>query len=95
MNRRASLAILMGKQKKSVSKLTAAVVTVTNTFDPYTGAWGFEQAAHLLRRTTFGPTYAQMKQATSDGLDATISLLFESQPLPADPIYYNFCSTTQ
>jgi len=90
MNRRASLALLMGKQKKSVSKLTAAVVTVTNTFDPYTGAWGFEQAAHLLRRTTFGPTYAQMKQATSDGLDATISLLFESQPLPADPIYYNF-----
>jgi uncharacterized protein (DUF1800 family) len=90
MNRRASLALLMGKQKKSVSKLTAAAVTVTNTFDPYTGAWGFEQAAHLLRRTTFGPTYAQMKQATSDGLDATISLLFESQPLPADPIYYNF-----
>jgi uncharacterized protein (DUF1800 family) len=90
MNRRASLALLMGKQKKSVSKLTAAAVTVTNTFDPYTGAWGFEQAAHLLRRTTFGPTYAQMKQATSDGLDTTISLLFESQPLPADPIYYNF-----
>jgi uncharacterized protein (DUF1800 family) len=90
MNRRASLAILMGKQKKSVSKLTVAAVTVTNTFAPYSGAWGFEQAAHLLRRTTFGPTYAQMKQATSDGLDATISLLFESQPLPNDPIYYDF-----
>jgi len=90
MNRRASLAILMGKQKKSVSKLTVAAVTATNTFAPYSGAWGFEQAAHLLRRTTFGPTYAQMKQATSDGLDATISLLFESQPLPNDPIYYDF-----
>ncbi|MFK7773874.1 MAG: DUF1800 family protein [Saprospiraceae bacterium] len=90
MNRRASLALLMGKEKKTISKSTTATATVTNTFDPYTGAWGFEQAAHLLRRTTFGPTYAQMKQATSDGLDATISLLFESQPLPADPIYYNF-----
>lgn len=90
MNRRASLALLMGKQKKSVPKSTTAAATVTNTFDPYTGTWGFDQAAHLLRRTTFGPTYAQMKQATSDGLDATISLLFESQPPPADPIYYNF-----
>ncbi|MFK8009268.1 MAG: DUF1800 family protein [Saprospiraceae bacterium] len=90
MNRRASLALLMGKQKKSVSKSATATAMVTNTFDPYTGVWGFEQAAHLLRRTTFGPTYAQIKQATSDGLDATISLLFESQPLPADPIYYNF-----
>ena len=90
MNRRASLALLMGEQKESVPKSTTAATTVTNTFDPYTGAWGFEQAAHLLRRTTFGPTYAQMKQATSDGLDATISTLFENQPLPADPIYYNF-----
>lgn len=90
MNRRASLALLMGQQKKSVSKSTTAAATVTNTFDPYTGVWGFEQAAHLLRRTTFGPTYAQMKQAASSGLDATISLLFENQPLPADPIYYNF-----
>ena len=90
MNRRASLALLMGKQKKAVPKSTTVAAIVTNTFDPYTGAWGFEQAAHLLRRTTFGPTYAQMKQATSDGLDATISLLFESQPFPADPIYYNF-----
>ena len=90
MNRRASLALLMGKQKESVPKSTTTTVAVTNTFDPYTGTWGFEQAAHLLRRTTFGPTYAQIKQATSDGLGATISLLFENQPLPADPIYYNF-----
>jgi len=90
MNRRASLALLMGKQKKSVSQKTTAAATVTNTFAPYTGVWEFEQAAHLLRRTTFGPTYAQMKQAVSDGLDATINLLFESQAPPADPIYYDF-----
>ncbi len=90
MNRRASLALLMGKQKKSVPKLTTAAVTVTNTFAPYTGTWGFEQAAHLLRRTTFGSTYTQIKQATSDGLNATVDLLFESQPLPNDPIYYDF-----
>lgn len=90
MNRRVSLALLMGKQKKSASELTTSVTTVTNTFDTYTGTWGFEQAAHLLRRTTFGPTYAQINQATSDGLNATISKLFENQSLPADPIYYNF-----
>lgn len=90
MNRRASLALLLGKQQKSVSKSITRMTTVTTSFTPYTGTWGIDQAAHLLRRTTFGPTYAQIKQAASDGLDATLDLLFENQPLPADPIYYNF-----
>ena len=90
MNRRSSLALLLGKQKKATQKTMTPAATVTTSFSPYTGPWGFEQAAHLLRRTTFGPTYAQIKQATADGLDATITTLFESQPLPSPPVYYNF-----
>ena len=29
----------------------------------YTGVWNENQAAHLLRRTLFGPTYTQIKAA--------------------------------
>ncbi|HFC01373.1 MAG TPA: DUF1800 family protein, partial [Phaeodactylibacter sp.] len=93
MDRRASLAVLFGKKEKQSTfkqKSASTAAVVTNTFNPYTGTWGMEQAAHLLRRTTFGPTYAQIKQAATDGLDATISLLFQNQPLPDPPIYYDF-----
>jgi len=90
MNRRDSLSVLFGKRKKTASKTIAPPTLVTGFFSPYTGAWGFEQAAHLLRRATFGPTYTQIKQAVTDGLDGTISLLFQDQPLPDLPIIYNF-----
>jgi len=50
---------------------------------PYTGTWGFEQAAHLLRRTTFGATYAQMQTALTDGLNTTVSQLLMPVPYPS------------
>ena len=90
MNRRDSLSVLFGKRKKTTSNTIAPPTPVTGSFSPYTGTWGFEQTAHLLRRTTFGPTHAQMKQAVADGLDGTISLLFQDQPLPDPPILYNY-----
>ena len=59
-------------------------------FAPYTGSWTFDEAAHLLRRTTFGPTKARILQAVNEGLDGTIATLM-STPTPADPpIYYDF-----
>ena len=86
MNRRSTLATLLGKNKK-----TAAQTTLVNaSLAPYTGPWGIEQAAHLLRRTTFGPTYAQIQQAANDGLQTTLAQLFADQPLPDPPIYFNF-----
>ncbi|MFZ2900345.1 MAG: DUF1800 domain-containing protein [Saprospiraceae bacterium] len=53
---------------------------------PYSGPWAFEQAAHLLRRTTFGPTYDQLQWATDQGLEATLAKLFEETPLPDPPL---------
>ncbi len=42
-------------------------------------------AAHLLRRTLFGPRWDEIQQAVDDGLDATVSLLLYPLPFPAPP----------
>ncbi|GJM36048.1 MAG: hypothetical protein DHS20C18_50490 [Saprospiraceae bacterium] len=97
MDRRATLATLTGRKRAG-----ATTTTQTSTksilglnrqqtgLEPYAGPWEFAQATHLLRRCTFGPTYAQMKQATADGLDTTINNLFAELPLPSPPLNYYF-----
>lgn len=85
MNRRTSLSLLFGKQQQAAKKQTSTI-----SLNAYTGSWTIDQAAHLLRRTTFGPTHTQIKQAVTNGLTATIDQLFESQDMPAPPIYFNF-----
>ena len=87
MDRRASLALLLGKKEKAT---TLKTTTTLGTLNPYTGTWGIEQAAHLLRRTTFGPTNTQIKQAVTDGINSTVDQLLMNQPLPDNPIYYNY-----
>ncbi|MBX2947633.1 MAG: DUF1800 family protein [Crocinitomicaceae bacterium] len=60
-----------------------------HSLSPYTGAWTNAQAAHLLRRSLFGPSFQQINQVTSDGLDAAIAQLMIipaiGQPLTYDP----------
>jgi len=88
MNRRTSIATIFGQRQ---AKAAAKSTQITNTsLNPYQGEWTLTQAAHLLRRTTFGPTPAQMNQAVMDGLDATVAKLLSEQPLPEPPIYFNF-----
>ena len=90
MNRRDSLATLLGKKKSQ--KTTATTMAVTG-LTPYIGPWEFKQAAHLLRRTTFGPNWGQIQSAISDGLDATIAQLLTLNPLsqnPDPPINYYY-----
>lgn len=57
---------------------------------PYTGSWGFEEASHLLRRTTFGPTLAQLNQVADMDLDTAIATILADQPLPPPPINANY-----
>jgi len=64
---------------------TQYVSTLTGLI-PYAGSWTFEQAAHLLRRTTFGPTNAQIEWAVDQGLTFTLAKLFEEIPMPAPPL---------
>jgi len=57
---------------------------------PYTGPWNFEQAAHLLRRTTFGPNKARIQQALDEGMEGTFQTLFSAPPPRDLPVYYDF-----
>jgi uncharacterized protein (DUF1800 family) len=84
MDRRATLATLLGR-----STATMAPPVVNTTLDPYTGPFAYEQAAHLLRRATFGATYAEIKTAADQGLAQTITQLFVDNGLPDPPVNYN------
>ena len=71
MNRRNLLKILRPKTKET----TINSVPPSSGLDPYTGPWKLEQAAHLLRRTMFGPSKAQMQEVIGLGMNAAITQL--------------------
>lgn len=83
MDRRTAISKALGRQP---AQRAAEPPAPQSGFAPHAGPWTFQQAAHLLRRTTFGPTYAQVKQAVEDGLEATLDKLFEPLPLPEPPV---------
>jgi len=58
-------------------------VPVSLSIDPYTGAWGAEQAAHLLRRTLFGPTFQQIQDTVALGMSDAVDQLLTL--VPTDP----------
>ena len=51
----------------------------------YTNEHDFDNAVHLLMRSTIGPTLEEINLAVEIGLDATIDMLFENTPLPDPP----------
>ncbi|MCU0434258.1 MAG: DUF1800 domain-containing protein [Bacteroidia bacterium] len=61
----------------------------TFSLSPYTGPWTEAEAAHLLRRTMFGPTYQQIQTAVANGMSATLNTLLTiptlSPPVTWDP----------
>ena len=88
MERRALITGLFNRKTKE--KTNESKVSMAPSLAPYQGEWTFGAAGHLLRRTTFGPTYSAIKQAVAQGLEATIEQLFTEQPLPPLPINYSF-----
>ena len=62
--------------------------TLLTGLTPYTGTFDAAAAAHLLRRTTYGPTRDQIAQAVDQGLEATLDALLEDLPLPEPPLSY-------
>ncbi len=53
---------------------------------PYKGEFGYNQAAHLLRRCVFGASKAEINTTIERGLEETIQLLLAEQEKPAPPI---------
>lgn len=88
MNRRSLLTHFLGKTK--AEKPTKNEAVMITSLMPYSGEWNDEEASHLLRRTTFGPTHQNIKEAVTDGLEATVAKLLADVPLPPLPINFNF-----
>lgn len=63
-------------------------VPVSLSLTPYTGTWTKSEAAHLLRRTLFGPTFQQIQQSVSDGMNATVAQLL-TLPTATQPLTYH------
>ena len=57
---------------------------------PYSGEWNIGKAAHLLRRTTFGPTRDEILDAASEGMYNVVNRLLEARPLPDPPINFYY-----
>ena len=52
--------------------------------DPYSGTWGFSQAAHLLRRTMFGATATDIAAVQKMTMSQAVDTLLADQPPPND-----------
>ncbi|WP_052732232.1 DUF1800 domain-containing protein [Hymenobacter terrenus] len=66
--------------------LPTTLARVTSTLTPYTGPWGYAQAAHLLRRSTFGPTRAEITTAAGQSLTQVLNRLLTVPAAPAPPV---------
>ena len=69
---------------------TSSISSDVSGLEKFSGEWNFESAAHLFRRTTFGATGSQIKEAAKSSLDEVMDLLFAEIELPSEPINYRF-----
>ena len=53
--------------------------------EEYSDNWNFESAAHLLRRTCFGPKLSEINQAINLGLNESIDKLLNEEEFTPDP----------
>lgn len=61
---------------------------VSLSMNPYTGPWTRSQAAHLLRRTLVGPTFTQLENALSAGMNSTVTQLLTVDNVPPPLTYH-------
>lgn len=64
------------------------ITPISLSLDPYVGPWNADLAGHLLRRTMFGPTFEQIQNATTLGLEATVTQLL-TLPAITPPLNYD------
>ncbi|MCA8832362.1 DUF1800 domain-containing protein [Hymenobacter pini] len=66
----------------------------TAGLSPYTGPWGYAQAAHLLRRCLFGPTRPEILAAAGQSLTQVLNGLLTAAPTPAPPLNVSATDTS-
>ena len=74
--------------------LPTGLARTTSTLAPYTGAWGYAQAAHLLRRCLFGPTRTEIQTAAGSNLTAVLNGLLTAPPAPPPPVNVSTVDTS-
>ena len=75
-----------------VTAFAAPAVAASNSagFEKYSGPWGSAEAAHLLRRVTYGMSFQQVKDAADLNLDAVMDQIFADQDPASPPINFEF-----
>ena len=74
--------------------LPTGLSRATSTLAPYAGPWGQAQAAHLLRRSLFGPTRAEIGTAAGSNLTAVLNGLLAAPVVPAPPVNVSTVDTS-
>ena len=74
--------------------LPKGLARTTSTLAPYTGTWGYAQAAHLLRRSLFGPTRTEILTAAGSNLTAVLDTLLTPAATPAPPVNVSTTDTS-
>jgi uncharacterized protein (DUF1800 family) len=71
------------------NKILPNVDRTTAGLEQYTGAWGVDQVAHLLRRTMFGTTKADVNAMMAHTLDELVEILLTDVAAPNPPLNVN------
>ena len=74
--------------------LPTDLARATSTLTSYTGPWGYAQAAHLLRRSLFGPSRSEILTAAGSNLTAVLDGLLVVPTAPAPPLNVSAIDTS-
>jgi uncharacterized protein (DUF1800 family) len=75
------------------NKILPTVERTNSGLEPYAGPWGFDQVAHLLRRTMFSVRKSDITAMMSHTLDEVVTMLLANQPTPPPPLNVSAADT--
>lgn len=92
MDRRVFLQRTYGSKRTAARDQSDPEFSETPSLEPYDGPWDRAAIAHLLRRATIAPTFAEMRAAESMTMNELVEALTSTDiPLPAPPRFVAEC----